>query len=113
MSTRRKYTKAFKLDAISLVTEQRYSCTEAAKSLGINSNMLNRWLRESSEDAEEAFRGNSKLTNTAVTGRSQTPEHGKRHIKKGDGLLCESSEIKYLFIAPNVPATGHYCIWIL
>jgi transposase len=40
MSTRRKYTKEFKLDAISLVTEQGYNCAEAARSLDINSNIL-------------------------------------------------------------------------
>ncbi|AOW59451.1 transposase [Legionella pneumophila subsp. pneumophila] len=62
MSTRRKYTKEFKLDAVSLVTEQGYTCPEAAKSLGINSNILSRWIRESVEDEEHAFRGNGKLT---------------------------------------------------
>ncbi|MFO3131193.1 transposase, partial [Legionella pneumophila serogroup 1] len=46
MSTRRKYTKEFKLGAISLVIEQGYTCPEAARSLGINSNILSRWIRE-------------------------------------------------------------------
>ena len=36
MSTRKKYSKEFKLDAISLVLEQCYSRAEAARSLGIN-----------------------------------------------------------------------------
>ncbi len=36
MTARKKYSKEFKLDAISLVTEQDYTRTEAAKSLGIN-----------------------------------------------------------------------------
>ncbi|APF02503.1 Transposase [Legionella pneumophila] len=62
MSTRRKYTKEFKLDAISLVTEQGYTCREAARSLGINSNILSRWIREAAENNENAFRGNGKLT---------------------------------------------------
>lgn len=61
MSTRRKYTKEFKLDAISLVTEQGYTCPEASRSLGINSNILSRWIREASEHNEHAFRGNGKL----------------------------------------------------
>ena len=62
MSTRRKYTKEFKLDAISLVTEQNYTCPEAAMSLGINSNILSRWIRELTEKDDSAFRGNGKLT---------------------------------------------------
>ena len=40
MIKRKQYTKEFKLDAVSLVTEQGYSRAEAARRLGINSNML-------------------------------------------------------------------------
>lgn len=61
MSTRKKYTKEFKLDAISLVNEQGYSCAEAGRSLDINPNVLSRWIRESQEN-DNAFRGNGKLT---------------------------------------------------
>ncbi len=43
MTTRKKYSKEFKLDAVSLVTEQGYSRSEAAKSLGINAK---RWIKE-------------------------------------------------------------------
>ena len=62
MSSRRKYTKEFKLDAVSLVTEQKYTCAEAAMSLSMNPNILSRWIRELSEKDESAFRGNGKLT---------------------------------------------------
>ena len=36
MTIRKKYPKEFKLDAISLVLDQGYTRTEAARSLGIN-----------------------------------------------------------------------------
>ena len=62
MTTRKKYSKEFKLDAISLVLEQEYSRAEAAKSLGINANMLSRWIKEHQRDEGQAFRGNGKLT---------------------------------------------------
>ena len=62
MTTRKKYSKEFKLDAISLVLEQGYSRAEAAKSLGINANMLSRWIKEHQRDEGQAFRGNGKLT---------------------------------------------------
>ena len=62
MSSRWKYTKEFKLDAVSLVTKQKYTCAEAAMSLSINPNILSRWIRELSEKDESAFRGNGKLT---------------------------------------------------
>ena len=62
MTTRKKYSKEFKLDAISLVTEQNYNRAEAARSLGINANMLGRWVKEQESDDGQAFRGNGKLT---------------------------------------------------
>jgi transposase len=44
MTTRKQYSKEFKLDAISLVQEQGYLKSEAARSLGINANVLRRWI---------------------------------------------------------------------
>jgi transposase-like protein len=62
MTERKKYPKEFKRDAISLVLDQGYSRTEAGKSLGINANMLGRWVKEQEADDGQAFRGNGKLT---------------------------------------------------
>lgn len=62
MSIRKKYSKEFKLDAVSLVLEQDYSRIEAARSLGINANMLGRWVKELHTEDGQAFRGNGKLT---------------------------------------------------
>jgi len=62
MSKRKQYTKEFKLDAINLVLEQGYTRTDAAKSLGLNANMLGRWIKEYKNDDGHAFRGNGVLT---------------------------------------------------
>jgi len=62
MMTRKQYTKEFKLDAVRLVTEQGYTRAEAARNLGLNANMLGRWVQELQVDEAEAFRGNGKLT---------------------------------------------------
>jgi len=62
MATRKKYSKEFKLEAVSLVSEQGYTRTEAARCLGINANMLARWMKEHQSDEGQAFRGNGKLT---------------------------------------------------
>jgi transposase len=63
MTTRKKYSKEFKLDAVSLVLDHGYTRREAAKSLDVNEQMLGRWVKEQrdSEDGQ-AFRGNGKLT---------------------------------------------------
>lgn len=62
MKSRKKYSKEFKLDAVSLVLEQDYTRTEAAKSLGIDARMLGRWVKEHQSNDGQAFRGNGKLT---------------------------------------------------
>ena len=62
MNVRKKYSKEFKLDAVSLVSEQGYSRAEAARSLDLNANMLGRWIKEHKTEDGQAFRGNGKLT---------------------------------------------------
>ena len=62
MAARKKYSKEFKLDAISLVIDQGYTRIEAARSLDVNVNMLRRWVKEQQTDDGQAFRGNGKLT---------------------------------------------------
>jgi len=63
MATRKKYSKEYKLDAVSLVLEQGYTRIEAAKGLEINSTMLGRWVKEHKQsEGGQAFRGNGKLT---------------------------------------------------
>ena len=62
MTTRKLYSKEFKLDAISLVLEQGYSRAHAARSLEINPNMLGSWIKEHESVDGQAFRGNGKLT---------------------------------------------------
>ena len=46
--TRQKwtYTEEFKRDAVALVTKQGYSAAEAARSLGINDNLIYKWRKE-------------------------------------------------------------------
>ncbi len=40
MTARKKYSKEYRLDAVSLVKDQNYNRSEAARNLGINANML-------------------------------------------------------------------------
>ena len=62
MAARKKYSQEFKLDAVSLVTEQGYSRAQAARSLDINPNMLGRWIKEAQDDEGQVFRGNGMMT---------------------------------------------------
>ena len=62
MTTRKTYSKEFKLDAISLVVQQKYSKAEAARNLGLSPQILGRWLKEAEDDNGQAFSGNGTLT---------------------------------------------------
>ena len=49
----KQYPQEFKEEAVALVTEQGYSVPEAAKSLGIATNLLYRWKEKQEQSASE------------------------------------------------------------
>jgi transposase len=58
---RRTYDSEFKREAVKLVIEGGRIATEVAKGLGINENVLYRWIKEYREDTEHSFPGKGKL----------------------------------------------------
>ena len=83
MATRKRYSKEFKLDAISLVVDQGYTQVEAARSLEINPNMLGRWIKEhQNDDNGKAFRGNGKLTAEQLEIRRLKEENRRLKMEK-------------------------------
>src|SRR3981081_3401945 len=59
--TRRTYTPEFKTEAVKLVTEQGYSVAEAARSLGLNENLIRTWKLAREAKGDQAFPGQGKL----------------------------------------------------
>ncbi len=57
--TYKQYSAEFKEEAVALVTDQGYTIPEAAKSLGINTNMLYRW-----KDKLDAKNSGNQVTET-------------------------------------------------
>jgi transposase-like protein len=86
MTTRKKYSKEYKLDAVSLVIDQKYGQSEAARNLSINSNMLGRWIKELDRDDDLALKGNGKLT----------PDQDKIKKLKAQVKLLEMAAIPHL-----------------
>jgi transposase len=82
MTTRKKYPKEFKLDAISLVLDQGYSRSEAARSLDINANMLCRWIKEYQSEDGQAFRGNGILSPEQAEIRQLKEENRRLKMEK-------------------------------
>ena len=81
MTTRKKYSKEFKLDAISLVNEQGYNNAEAPRDLGIIPSLLGKWIREAEKGDDLAFRGNGKLTPEQLEIRQLNEENRKWIVK--------------------------------
>jgi transposase len=55
METRRKFSREFKLEAVKMVVERGVALKQAARDLDLNENVLRRWIREFSEDLQDAF----------------------------------------------------------
>jgi len=90
MSKRKRYSKEFKLDAISLVVDQGYTRIEAARSLDVNAHMLGRWIKEhKADDDGHAFRGNGKLSSEQEEIRRLKQEN--RHLKLERQILKEAT----------------------
>ena len=87
MNEKRKrpnYTKEFKQDAIKLVVEQRYSCTEVARRLGVAASNVTRWVRLYRQDQED-------ISESGVTRRDLEAEN--RRLKKENKRLEMEREI--------------------
>ena len=81
---RKKYSTEFKTEAVKLVSEQGYNCSEAARNLGISPGMLYRWCRQMTEKGEEAFPGN---------GRGSGMEEELRRLREENKRLKMEREI--------------------
>jgi len=56
-NSRRKYSAEYKREAIALALQPDSSIAEVARSLGINSGNLHRWIKESQSPDSPAFTG--------------------------------------------------------
>ena len=91
MTTRKKYLREFKSDAVSWVGEQQYTRAEAERSLEINPNLITRWLKENEQDNNgQAFRGNGKLTSEQEEIRQSKVK--VRQLEVNKNILKEATE---------------------
>jgi len=76
--TRRRFTQAFKDDAVSLVIDQGYSCAEVGRRLGVYENNINRWVRQ--------HRDKNEPTSADGLSREQL-EAELKHLRKENSRL--------------------------
>jgi len=67
--SRQNFTKEFKNDAIKLVLEQRYSCTEVGRRLGVCHTNISRWVREHRDRQESLDAGEIPRTDLEAENR--------------------------------------------
>ncbi len=65
-SSRRRYSREFKLEVIRRVRESGLSQAQVAKDLGISANTLSRWMQQARREKDEAFPGKGNQTSQAA-----------------------------------------------
>jgi transposase len=58
---RRRFDRAFKLEAVKLVCERGVSAAQAARDLDVHENVLRKWVREFAADPQHAFPGQGQM----------------------------------------------------
>jgi transposase len=81
---RRDFTDEFKNDAIKLVTEQGYSCTEVSRRLGVNHTNISRWVRQYRNELDGSGQN---------TGSTRELENEVKQLKKENKRLLMEREI--------------------
>jgi transposase len=58
---RRRFDRAFKLEAVKLVRERGVSAAQAARDLDVHENVLRKWIKEFAADPQHAFPGQGQV----------------------------------------------------
>jgi transposase len=58
---RRRFDRAFKLEAVKLVRERGVSAAQAARDLDVHENVLRKWIKEFASDPQHAFPGQGQM----------------------------------------------------
>lgn len=75
---RNRFSTAFKLEVIALVTEQGYSIRQAAESMGVGKSTLDKWVRQYRQEKQGLTPDGSK----ALTPEKQEIQQLKKRIKQ-------------------------------
>jgi transposase-like protein len=84
-SERRIYTKEFKAEAAALAEKREKPISRVAADLGINENMLRRWMQQTREEAGTGLR--------AFPGHGRPRDAELTRLRKENKALREANEI--------------------
>ena len=81
----RVYTKEFKVEAVALAEKREKPVSQIAVDLGINENMLHRWMQQTREEADSGVR--------AFPGHGRPRDAELARLRKEVKALREANEI--------------------
>ncbi len=79
---RKIFSREFKLEALKVMEEGRYTIAEAAKNLGVSEQSLYRWRLQLGVEAQDAFRGNGKMTSEQSRIRELESENRRLRMER-------------------------------
>ena len=89
----KRFDKAFKVQAVKMVTEEGQKASEVARSLGIHANVLYNWKRKYAQDGDKAFIGKGHLSEIVVLRRKlRNAEMELEILKKAVGIFSKPAE---------------------
>ena len=90
---KKRFDKAFKVQAVKMVTEEGQKASEVARSLGIHANVLYNWKRKYAQDGDKAFIGKGHLSEIVVLRRKlRNAEMELEILKKAVGIFSKPTE---------------------
>ncbi len=84
VSRTKGFTREFKIETVRLVTESDQTVPEVAGDLEIQHNTLYRWVKQYSQDPDEAFPGKGHQTSEAEE---------NRRLKRDNQRLCMEGDM--------------------
>ena len=87
MSQRRRYSPEYQQEAVRLVQQSDIPVSEIARNLGINDNMLRKWVKQAAESGKRAFPGHGNSRDEKVA----QLERELRQVKKERDFLREAA----------------------
>jgi transposase len=89
---RRRFTREFKLEAVRQVVGEGRTQKAVAEELGVNVNLLGRWVKQLRDDPEQAFPGQGKLKE-----RDKEVEDLRREVARLKGELSFLKKVSGYF----------------
>ena len=90
--TRRRFTREFKLEAVRQVMREDRTQKQVAEELGLNANLLGRWVKQHRVDPSQSFPGNGNLK-----ARDKEVEDLRRQVARLKGELSFLKKVSGYF----------------